>query len=76
MTMSELKSDTEQYELGVVVMTVHLKCGSSEVRDWHPDDAEYAREFSEETSFCEDVKSVDYYNALTNGEESFLGCFN
>jgi len=57
-------------------MTVLLDDGNSEIIDWHPDDAEYVQEFSQETAYCEDVKSVGFYNALTNEDVTFSGLLN
>lgn len=59
------------FELGVVVVTVNCD-GREDIQDWNPLDAEDAKIYAEETSYCYDVDSVKFYNALTNEDIIFI----
>lgn len=61
-------SDIEPFDNGQIVVTIKLTDGSTDLRDWHPKDASYAKEWAEEISYCGDVESTCYQNSITNEE--------
>lgn len=73
--MSEitLKGDTEEFEKGLVVTVVKIDDNHSETIDWHPEDEEHAKEWAEETAYCEDVENVSFYTCRTGKTIVFRG---
>ena len=67
-----MKAESEEFELGVIVVTVHTTDGTSTIEDWNPKHARKAREYACETAQCSDVKSVDFANNRTGKTESFI----
>ena len=64
-------SDFLDYDNGVVVTTQNFQNGTSEIKDWHPNDAWYAKDWASEIAYCEDIISVRYENQNTNEDLTF-----